>query len=70
MTDYRHKKTGTLYRKLSDAIDCTNSRDGTPVVIYERLAGVNELYVRDAKEFDEKFEPIQSSDKTTGERNA
>ena len=30
-----HKKTGNKYQVIADeAIDCTNVRDGTPVVIY------------------------------------
>lgn len=58
MTDYRHKKTGTLYRKLGDAIDCTNSRDGTHVVLYECPTGANTLYVREAQEFAEKFDLV------------
>lgn len=32
-----HKKTGNKYQVIADeAIDCTNERDGTPVVIYYR----------------------------------
>lgn len=49
-----HKKTRNIYRVLDvKAIDCTNVRDGVKVVIYYR-DGM--FFVREKKEFDEKFE--------------
>lgn len=49
-----HKKTGNIYQVLDiKAIDCTNVRDGVEVVIYYR-DGV--FFVREKKEFNEKFE--------------
>ena len=49
-----HKKTGNIYHVLDvKAIDCTNVRDGVKVVIYYR-DGM--FFVREKKEFDEKFE--------------
>lgn len=54
-----HKKTGTLYMKMYDAIDVTNSRDGIKVVVYANEQDM--VFVREKKEFEEKFyikEPI------------
>lgn len=48
-----HKKTGTLYMKMYDAIDATNSRDGIEVVVYANEQGM--VFVREKKEFEEKF---------------
>lgn len=49
-----HKKTGNKYQVIADeAIDCTNERDGLPVVIYYR-DGL--FFVREKAEFLEKFE--------------
>ena len=48
------KKTGNKYQVIADeAIDCTNERDGLPVVIYYRDG---KFFVRDKTEFIEKFE--------------
>lgn len=49
-----HLKTGTIYYvlELSEIIDTTNSRDGTPVKLYYRDG---KFFVRDAKEFEKKF---------------
>ena len=54
---YRHKKTGTLYQLIAHAIDCTNNRDGTEVVVYAKHGTDidNHVFVRDRKEFEEKF---------------
>lgn len=61
---YRHKKTGTVYRKINDAIDCTNIRDGTHVVVYTCDTATTSIFVRDAKEFEREFERIPSSAST------
>lgn len=58
---YRHKKTGTSYIVTAIAVDCTNSRHGTSVVIYERLTvdsqGYGGPFVRELHEFcDGRFE--------------
>lgn len=55
---YQNKKTKDIYCILSKAIDCTNQRDGTLVVIYYPEADPKTLYVREEKEFDMKFEFI------------
>lgn len=50
----KHLKTGNVYQvlELGNVIDCTNSRDGTPVVIYYRDG---KFFVREAEEFKQKF---------------
>lgn len=58
---YRHKKTGYEYVALELGIDCTNSRDGLSVVIYHRCGYRIPLYVREMREFNEKFEPLPVS---------
>jgi hypothetical protein len=58
MIKYRHKKSGNIYIKLAEGIDCTNSRDGTPVVIYSKAIHGEPIYTREAVEFHEKFIPI------------
>lgn len=58
MTDgrpYRHKKSGRIYFYVCASLDCTNSRDGTPVAIY-RLG--SQVFVREMVEFLEKFEEV------------
>ena len=48
-----HMKTGNLYDVLCmDAIDCTNERDGTKVIVYTRDGMV---FVRERDEFLKKF---------------
>lgn len=51
----KHLKTGNIYQvlELGDVIDCTNSRDGTPVKIYYRDG---KFFVREAEEFKQKFD--------------
>jgi hypothetical protein len=58
---YTHKNTGRLYLVEAEAIDCTNERDGTPVVVYRRV-GEHQTYVRLRSEFTEQFEPTMCSD--------
>ena len=49
-------KTSKIYLILAvGAIDCTNERDGTSVVIYCPDNDENTLYVREEVEFFEKF---------------
>lgn len=60
MTKYRHKKTGNIYLVFASAVDCTNSRDGTIVIVYRPAVTGNEhLYVREEREFYEKFEKVE-----------
>lgn len=58
---YRNKKTGGVYLKLANATDCTNERDGLGVVVYGPYDDGNTIFVRDAKEFDEKFELVEGA---------
>ena len=52
---YRNIKTGNLYILLNKGIDCTNSRDGMPVIIYSPMNDRSHISVREEKEFYEKF---------------
>ncbi len=55
----RHMKSGVLYHVVDLGLDCTNSRDGTRVVIYRNYVGVlNQTFVRELNEFREKFEKL------------
>lgn len=56
---YKHKKTGHLYRVIANATDCTNSRDSNAVVVYSR-EGSGDVFVRDAAEFREKFDLVET----------
>lgn len=48
-----HNKTNNKYTVYDvEVIDCTNSRDGTAVVLYERGG---KLFVCEFKEFNNKF---------------
>lgn len=63
---YTNKTTGGLFTKIATAVDCTNGRDGTAVVIYRDWGGRrNRLFVRAATEFSEQFEiapPLRSAE--------
>ena len=56
-------KTRAPYRIIAQAVDCTNARDGTPVIIYCNYDG--ELFVREAREFHEKFTTIDEAHSTS-----
>jgi hypothetical protein len=58
MIPYRHKKTEKRYLLLAHAMDCTNARDGTPVIVYCHDDDQNTIFVREEAEFFEKFEAI------------
>lgn len=55
MNFFRNIKTGKRYRLLAAAVDCTNERDGLPVVVYCPDDKGHTIYVREASEFYEKF---------------
>lgn len=57
MIPYTHNKTGNRYLLLAFGTDCTNSRDGTPVVIYCPEDDQNTICVREMAEFEAKFTP-------------
>lgn len=52
---YRHKKSGDIYTKIGEAINATNSVDGQIEIIYTKGS---QVFVREKKEFEQKFEPI------------
>lgn len=55
VTTFEHLKTGNRYSVWGDiATDATNATEGRKMVIYERHDG---LYVREEREFDDKFRP-------------
>lgn len=57
-----HTKTGNRYVAMGEVLDCTNSRDGTRVVLYQRADGTPERFVREAAEFAERFQPDRALD--------
>lgn len=54
---YRNKKNGKLYVLLAKAVDCTNERDGLPVVVYCPQDDPAFVSVREEREFLAKFDP-------------
>lgn len=60
VTRFRNKKTGRIYILMHCSIDCTNSRDGTHVVIYCDELDQENVYVRDRGEFFDKFEEVKT----------
>lgn len=55
MIKVKHNKTGKIYRLLAHAIDSTNSRDGMAYIVYCPDDDENTIYVRDKREFFDKF---------------
>lgn len=53
---YRNKKNGKTYIALGEVIDCTNERDGTLCIL---CTDEKKVFVREKKEFLEKFEVIE-----------
>jgi len=51
-----NKKTGEMYVIFDIGIDTTNERIGLPVVIYRSVGHSAPVYVRESKEFFQKFE--------------
>lgn len=56
MTRWKNKKTGKYYSLLCHGTDCTNRRDGLPVVIYSPEDNPHMIFVRELKEFYKKFD--------------
>jgi len=53
---WRNNKNKNLYKVLHYATDCTNSRDGNKVIVYNPVAGSSgSVFVRDEAEFLLKF---------------
>ena len=61
MHTYINRKNGKRYVVLAEGIDCTNARDGTPVIVYHPEDNPNRVYVREKAEFIVKFEPESGS---------
>jgi len=59
---YRNKKNGRLYRFLHYAVDCTNARDGNPVVVYCPDDRPDFICTRDRDEFEVKFDPAPEAE--------
>lgn len=57
MTKWKNIKTEGYYALLAHGIDCTNARDGLPVVVYSPENNPHMIFVREEKEFYQKFEP-------------
>lgn len=63
----KHLKSGRVYRILydEDVVDCTNSRDGLPMVVYTQHPPtpdgipVPKVFVREKEEFLQKFVPME-----------
>ena len=54
---FKNKKNNLIYEIVDEVINCTNDRDGQRMYLY-KPANKNLLFVRDIKEFHEKFEKI------------
>lgn len=57
MKRYVHLKTGNIYYKVFDALDCTNTRTDTDAVVYCNEDGM--VFVRETQEFNEKFKEVE-----------
>lgn len=55
---YVNKKTGENYRHLAAGVDCTNSRNGTMVVIFCPDDDEHTIYIKEEVEFFEEYEII------------
>lgn len=58
VTPVIHNKTGKLYFLLQDVINATNVQDGQKMCLYVNTKG--QMFVRERKEFFEKFTSVQS----------
>ena len=64
-TPWKHKKTGKTYYVLGGAINATNAQDGQVMIFYVDELGFS--FVREYREFHEKFEKIEMENGTRGE---
>jgi len=55
---FRDKETGDIYRYLAHGICKTDAYGGAPLVIYCPDDNENTIYVRDEKEFFDKFKEV------------
>lgn len=59
---YRHKKTNRIYEVLRFVVNATNAQNGQDMVLYRQFdlpEPISQVYVREKKEFEEKFEPTE-----------
>lgn len=60
---YKHKKTGKLYQVGGfpgiSVINTTNAQDGQEMVMYIDPKNPKKIFVREKKEFNEKFELVR-----------
>ncbi|WP_305073310.1 hypothetical protein [Propionivibrio sp.] len=57
MEAYINRKNGKRYIVIAEGIDCTNARDGTPVIVYHPEEKPELVCVREKAEFLVKFDP-------------
>lgn len=64
MTIFQNKKTKNYYKLLGTVINTTNAQDGQVMFVYEPIKQDEDklTFVRDRKEFLEKFELIEGVD--------
>jgi hypothetical protein len=55
----KHNKTGKIYCTIGGAVNCTNAQDQQQMIMYIDGSGIN-TYVREEKEFWEKFTPVNN----------
>ena len=55
---YKNKKNEKVYRIIGRVINATNAQDGQVMFLYEQTENRGKLFVREEKEFFEKFEKI------------
>ena len=55
---WRNNKNLNIYKILYHATDCTNSRDGTKMVVYCPIDRLEQVFVRDEAEFMVKFTKV------------
>ncbi len=56
---YKHLKTGNIYELIrDDVINCTNANDDQIMVLYKTERYPDKIFVREIKEFNEKFKPL------------
>jgi hypothetical protein len=64
MNLYRNKKSGKMYMVLMpEVINATNAQDGQKMVFYcgeKKDGSAKGFFVREVKEFNEKFEFVES----------
>jgi hypothetical protein len=56
--EYKHIKTGNMYSKIGEALDCTNSRGGhaaNRIMVIYKSSKSETVFVRDKDEFERNF---------------